>query len=215
MRIRMRHAGIGASAVLVVAAGVLIPVWTSTPTVRADSDEYRVPSDLFYALVEECQGVVPLADDQTVLPNWVDSDDDTADRVWLELYQVDSANGGNLSPIEPSAEQAAPLAAANLCLGSYELEEWKEPPQFDAFHRSMYYDYLAGALVPCLVARGIDARVPSRRAFETLDVGTWYQARLVGLDFPDALSAWRDCPPYPDYLQDAGHPADPVQVLWP
>jgi hypothetical protein len=206
----MRNVGIGAGAVLVVALGALIPLWTgATPPPDAPED-YRVPGELFYALVEECQGVVPLDDDQTVLPNWIESDE-VDDRVWLELYQVDQS--GTLVPAEPTAEQAVSLAAANLCLGSYELEAWKEPPQFDAFHRSMYYDYLADALVPCLVARGIDARVPSRRAFETLDMNIWFQARLVGLDFKDALSTWRNCPPYPEYLRDAGRPQNPIEVL--
>ena len=214
MRVRMWNVAIGLGAVLVVVLCGLVPVWSSPPTIADAEDTYRVPSDLFYALVEECQGVVPLAADQAVLPNWIDAADDADDRVWLELYQVDSENG-MLSPAEPTAEQAAPLAAANLCLGSYEMEDWREPPRFDAFHRNMYYDYLAGALVPCLVARGIDARVPSREAFETLDPSVWYQARIVELDFPDALKTWRDCPPFPEYLADAGHHPDPVEVLHP
>jgi len=214
MRIRRRDAGIAAAAVIAVALGALIPVWTAATPSRDVPDEYRVPADLFYRLVEECQGVVPVSDDQAVLPNWVDNDADIDARAWLELYEVDPETG-NLVPVEPTAEQAAMLAAANLCLGSYELEDWKEPPRFDAFHRNMYYDYVADALVPCLTARGIDARVPSRGAFETLEPGTWYQAQLIGLDFPEALRAWRACPPYPAYLEDAGHSPDPVEVLWP
>jgi hypothetical protein len=213
VRMRRRHALIGAAAVAVT-LGALIPVWTRAPSAPRDPDEYRVPADLFYRLIEECQGVVPLGPDQTVLPNWVDTDADIDARAWLELYQVDQGTGA-LGPVEPTAEQAALLGAANLCLGSYQLEDWKEPPQFDAFHRNMYYDYIAGALVPCLAARGIDARVPSRTAFETLEPVTWYQAQLIGLDFAHALSTWRDCPPYPTYLEDAGHHPDPVEVLWP
>jgi hypothetical protein len=213
-RIRTRDGWIGGGAIIAVVICALIPIWMSTPS-RADAeDTHRVPTDLFYALVEECQGVVPLAADQAVLPNWFDGDADLDSRVWLELYQVDPQNGGLVSA-EPTAEQAALLAAANSCLAAYEMENWHEPPQFDAFHRNMYYDYLADALVPCLSARGIDARVPSRRAFETFDAGVWYQAQLVGLDFPVALNTWRDCPPFPAYLEDAGHPPDPVEVLWP
>jgi hypothetical protein len=212
VRMRMRDASIGAGAVLAVVVCALVPVWMSTPTEADAEDPYRVPTDLFHALVEECQGVVPLAVDQIVLPNWFDADGDIDSRVWLELYGVDPENGG-LASAEPTAEQAALLAAANSCLAAYEMEGWQEPPQFDEFHRNMYYDYVAEALVPCLAARGIDARVPSRKAFATLDEGIWYQARLVGLDFPEALETWRACPPFPEYLKEAGNRPDPVEVL--
>ena len=210
----MRDAWVGAGAVLAVAVAALVPIWMSTPTRAETEDSHRVPTGLFYALVEECQGVVPLGDDQVVLPNWFDGDADLDSRVWLELYAIDPEDGG-LASAEPTAQQAALLAAANSCLATYEMEAWHEPPQFDAFHRNMYYDYLAQALVPCLAARGIDARVPSRKAFETLDVDVWYQSQLVEVDFPVALTTWRDCPPFPAYLEDAGNPPDPVQVLWP
>ncbi len=211
---RMRNVGFGLGAGLVVVLGALVPVWTGTSTGRDDGDSNRVPTGLFYALVEECQGVVPLAVDQTILPTWIDADGegDAEGRVWLELYEVDPEDG-MLSPADPTGEQAAPLAAANSCLGAYVMEEWREPPQFDAFHRNMYYDYVAGALVPCLVARGIDARVPSREAFKTLDPSVWYQARIVDLDFPEALKTWRDCPLFPEYLEDAGRLPNPLEVL--
>jgi hypothetical protein len=215
MRLRPRDAWIASGAVLLVALGAVVPLANAPQTQEVEATNL-VPPELFYQLVDECQGVVPLSDDQAVLPNWAESDAgaDVEQRVWLELYRVDPDDGG-LFPAEPTAEQAALLGAANLCLGSYEMESWREPPTFDAFHRNMYYDYIAEALVPCLAARGIDARIPSRAAFATLDPNVWYQSQLVDLDFPVALSAWRSCPPYPAYLDDAGHPVDPVEVLHP
>jgi hypothetical protein len=213
MRPRPRAAWIAAGAGLVLLAGAVVVPIATAPKTQEVEDTYLVPADLFYTLVEECQGVVPVAADETVLPNWTEADDGTEQRVWLELYRVDREDG-TLAQAEPTEEQAELLGAANLCLGSYQLEPWREPPTFDAFHRNMYYDYVADALVPCLAARGIDARIPSRTAFATLDVNVWYQSQLVGLDFPVALSTWRSCPPYPAYLVDAGL-TDPVAVLRP
>ena len=206
--------GFGLGAVLVVVLCALAPVWTSTSTGRTTAIPTECRPTCSTALVEECQGVVPLAADQTVLPNWIDADGegDGEGRVWLELYQVDPEDG-MLSPADPTAEQAAPLAAANSCLGAYEMEEWREPPQFDAFHRNMYYDYVAGALVPCLVARGIDARVPVAGSLQAARPGRLVPGSARGARLPRGAETWRDCPPVPEYLEDAGHLPDPVEVL--
>lgn len=200
----------------VVALAALVPVWATASAGSAveEVDGYVIPGELTEPLVEKCQGFIPVAVDQTVFPSWYGAEGDERLHLRMEVWQID-APSGSMNPAEPTAEQAARLGEANACLASYSIDDWAQPPQFDAFHRNMYYEYVAGALVPCLVARGIDAEIPPRQAFKNFDASTWYyQNHIAGLDFDEALRTWRACPPVPEYLLVASRPRDPDVTIF-
>lgn len=200
---RVTFAGVAAT---VVTLSALVPVWATTPPSVSDDDTKLVPVDLFGLLIEKCQQPIPVVGDQTVFPNWVDSGNGEPVRVRMELWLLDE-QGNVLSPPEPTDEQAMLIAAANECLEPYAIQEFLVPPQFDGFHRNMYYDYVARALVPCLDARGVDPQVPPLETFGSFDVNAWYvRTHLRGLDFDEALGVWQSCPPIPAYLDGAGQP---------
>lgn len=199
---RMRRALIGGAVAAIVATSVAAPIWAMTPATQpvVAAAGGAIPGELYGLLWEKCARDIPTEADQALLPEAVASDE-TRGEIRMILYRIEET--GDIVQIEPSSEQEASIAEVNECLAPYELAPWSEPPQFDAFHRNMYYDYFASVLVPCLTSRDIHAIVPSRRAFEEFDVTNWYQRRIEVLGFEDAFEIWRSCPPVPDYLNDA------------
>ncbi len=91
------------------------------------------------------------------------------------------------------------------CSGLYRVGGLTASPDFDPFHRAMYYGYLAGELVPCLRERGFPADLPSRDAMRGIDISAWYLTIVLqdNAEFDQAIDAWYACPLIPSYLQDS------------
>ena len=97
------------------------------------------------------------------------------------------------------------------CSGPYRVGQLTASPAFDGFRRAMYYDYLAGELVPCLRQHGFPVSLPSREAVRVIDVSAWYLTVVLQTDeFQTAFDAWYECPLIPSYLEDSARDGSAV-----
>jgi len=196
MRMRWRLAVLGA--VLAVAAAALVPVWlgASAPPPPA-SQSTELPPQLEGVQWDQCmiENLVP----EAVSGFFVDRD---SGRVTVH---VQGSDGRFWTDDDVVANPEVRSFAVKLaeCLGRYPMGSETGPPQLDLAERAIYYDYLAGVLVPCLDRHGVATSVPVRPSVRYLDLTTWYvQAlRVADVDLDQAIRTWRECPIVPSYLE--------------
>jgi hypothetical protein len=104
-----------------------------------------------------------------------------------------------------SPESAAIAAQVEACLDQYPYEDGQSDFGFvDPFERAQLYDYYMSMTVPCLARHGIDLDPVARTTFFAPDRRPWnpYQETdFTGVPFLKLYSAYRACPPVPEYLQ--------------
>ena len=197
---RMRRQLVVLGSALAVVAAAALPVWLIPPTsAPATSSPTEMPPRLAGVQWDECtvENSVP----EGVAAFTTDRQDG---RVAI---RVQDSEGRFLTTDQVAANPGVREFVVRLgeCLSRYPLASDSGPAQLDLAERAIYYDYLAGILVPCLDRHGVSISIPDRPSMRYLDLTTWYLQAIdladVGIDA--ALRIWDECPLLPSYLDGA------------